>query len=112
MSITRCICLEIDRWKKDHKDDFELDFLNLQNYICWTSQGKIDRIKSAKSLINDENLPICKSFNIARHYCFVADVITLLEKMNKVDKFDSSRLGARPWFEYRKNRTDKKFVSH
>ncbi|GFS37690.1 uncharacterized protein TNIN_414651 [Trichonephila inaurata madagascariensis] len=107
MSIIRCICLEIDRWKKDHRDNFELDFLNLQNYICWTSQGKIDRVRTAKSLINDENLPISKRFNLARHYCFVEDVISLLKKMNKVDKSDSLRLGARPWFGYRTNRNNK-----
>ncbi|GFU48793.1 uncharacterized protein TNCV_4468411 [Trichonephila clavipes] len=105
MSVIRCICLEIDRWEKDHKDSFELDFLNLQNYICWTPQGKIDRINTAKSLVNDENLPISQRYNLARHYVFVEDVISISKKMNYVDKFPASRLDFLVWLDYETNKT-------
>ncbi|GFY40288.1 uncharacterized protein TNIN_217941 [Trichonephila inaurata madagascariensis] len=105
MPVIRCICLEIDRWQKDHKNISELDFLELQNYISWTPQGKINRIDTAKSLIRDENIPICERYNLARHYGFLDDVVSLLKKMNEVDKFRSSRLGNQAWFAYSTNGT-------
>ncbi|GFX22874.1 hypothetical protein TNCV_2606161 [Trichonephila clavipes] len=47
------ICLEIDKWQKDHKYcPFHSNYL--QRYFCWNSQGKIDRIKTAKALLDNQ----------------------------------------------------------
>ncbi|GFX73666.1 uncharacterized protein TNCV_5025701 [Trichonephila clavipes] len=112
MSVIRCICLEIDRWQKYHKDSFKLDFLGLQNYICWTPQGKIDRKNTARSLINDKNLPISERYNLARHYGFAEDVISIFEKMNDVHKFHSSRLDEFVCLNYERNSTGETSISY
>ncbi|GFY60678.1 uncharacterized protein TNIN_493171 [Trichonephila inaurata madagascariensis] len=90
MSIIRCICIEIDRWKKEHKQKFEFDFEDCQRYFCWNAQGKIDRMKTAKSMINNKSLSIFERFNLARHYGFESDVISLREKLHSFEKHSAT----------------------
>ncbi|GFY40301.1 uncharacterized protein TNIN_91011 [Trichonephila inaurata madagascariensis] len=90
--LIRCICLEIDKWKKYHEDSFNFDIVYIQTYFCWNAQGKIDRRKTAKSLINDESLPISERFGLACHYCFVSDVISLCEKMYSIEGYNSEHV--------------------
>ncbi|GFY54096.1 uncharacterized protein TNIN_465711 [Trichonephila inaurata madagascariensis] len=107
MSIIRCICIEIDRWHKDHKDIFHFDFIDFQRYFCWNSQGKIDRAKTAQSLINDESLHISERYNFARHYCFENDVKFLWKKLTDGDKIYYSSIGDYGvWFKYMTTKTD------
>ncbi|GFR32775.1 uncharacterized protein TNCT_596491 [Trichonephila clavata] len=105
MPIIRCICLEIDIWQKYLKDNYIFEFVDIQRYFCWNSHGKIDKIKTAKSLINNENLPISERYNLARHYGFASNVIFLWEKMNRMEKDNAKSIGDRAvqqvWFEYR-----------
>ncbi|GFQ87689.1 uncharacterized protein TNCT_82291 [Trichonephila clavata] len=104
MSIIRSICLEIYRWQKMHEDCLGCDFSDFQKYLCWNAQGKINLIKTAKFLINNESLPISKRYNLSRHYGFEKDVLSLCEKMSIAEKDYANQLGdqygERAWFEY------------
>ncbi|GFX73661.1 uncharacterized protein TNCV_5025651 [Trichonephila clavipes] len=107
ISIIRCICIEIDRWHKDHKDIFHFDFIDFQRYFCWSSQGKIDRAKTAQSLIKNETLRISERYNFARHYCFENDVKFLWKKLKEGDKIYFSSIGDYGvWFKYIATKTD------
>ncbi|GFR14292.1 uncharacterized protein TNCT_461131 [Trichonephila clavata] len=107
MPIIRCICLEIDRWHKDHKDIFHFDFVDFQRYFCWNSQGRINRAKTAQSLIKDESLRISERYNFARHYCFEKDVRILWKKLEEGDKLYFSSIGNYGvWFKYMTTTTD------
>ncbi|GFS28997.1 uncharacterized protein TNIN_398551 [Trichonephila inaurata madagascariensis] len=112
--LIRCICLEINKWQIDHKDKFRFDFAEFQRYFCWNTQGKIDRIKTAKSLINEESLPIYERYNLARHYCFASDVFSLWEKMNSFEKQYSTYIDENDvqqvWFEYMTTKTDENSI--
>ncbi|GFQ87698.1 uncharacterized protein TNCT_82331 [Trichonephila clavata] len=104
MSIIRCICLEIYRWQKMHEDSIGCVFSDIQKFLCWDAQGKINRIKTAKSLINNESIRISERYNLARHYGFERDVLSLWEKMSIAEKDYANQLGdqygQRAWFEY------------
>ncbi|GFU43141.1 uncharacterized protein TNCV_4289801 [Trichonephila clavipes] len=110
MPLMRCICLEIDLWHNDHEGIFKFQCIDFQRYFCWNSQGKIDRVKTAKSLVNDESLSITKRYQLARWYFFVSDVISLWEKLPLLLKYrvqcipddDDQKL----WFQYITKRTD------
>ncbi|GFY40303.1 uncharacterized protein TNIN_91031 [Trichonephila inaurata madagascariensis] len=111
MPLMRCICMEIDQWQKDHEDIFRSQCIDFQRYFCWNSQGKIDRVKTGKSLINDENLCVIERYNLARLYFFVSDVISLWEKLPWSFKWqvkyhspddDDQKL----WFQYITTQTD------
>ncbi|GFY70347.1 uncharacterized protein TNIN_395761 [Trichonephila inaurata madagascariensis] len=111
MPLMRCICMEIDQWQKDHEDIFRSQCIDFQRYFCWNSQGKIDRVKTGKSLINDENLCVIERYNLARLYFFVSDVISLWEKLPwsfkwqvkyHPDDDDDQKL----WFQYITTQTD------
>ncbi|GFU24844.1 uncharacterized protein TNCV_1279831 [Trichonephila clavipes] len=66
MTLIRCICIEIDQWQKEHEDVFRFQCIDFLTYFCWNSHGKIDKVKTAKSLINDESLCIIARYNLAR----------------------------------------------
>ncbi|GFY46746.1 uncharacterized protein TNIN_417571 [Trichonephila inaurata madagascariensis] len=101
MPLMRCICMEIDQWQKDHEDIFKTQCIDFQRYFCWNSQGKIDRLKTGKSLINDETLCVIDRYNLARLYFFVSDVISLWEKVPRSFKLQAKRYpNEKPWFQY------------
>ncbi|GFU44183.1 uncharacterized protein TNCV_91121 [Trichonephila clavipes] len=112
--LIRCICIEIDKWQKDHTDKVKFHFADIQRYFCWNAQGKIDRMKTAKSLINEDCLPFYQRYNLARHYCFASDVISLWEQMNSVAKRYSTYVDEHDlqqvWFEYMRTRTGENSV--
>ncbi|GFQ65974.1 uncharacterized protein TNCT_116671 [Trichonephila clavata] len=107
MSLMRCICIEIYQWQKDHKDIFRFQLIDFQRYFCWNSEGKIDKVKTAKSLIDDESLCITDRYNLARLYFFVSDVICLWKELpplfkDEVRDSDDQKV----WFQYIEKRTD------
>ncbi|GFY43356.1 uncharacterized protein TNIN_90681 [Trichonephila inaurata madagascariensis] len=110
MPLMRCICVEIDQWKKHHEDIFQFHCIDFQRYFCWNTHGKIDRVKTAKSLINDESLSITERYNLARRYVFVSDVISLWEKLPPLFKIKVKRLhdddAEKVWCQYLATRTD------
>ncbi|GFQ95782.1 hypothetical protein TNCT_402861 [Trichonephila clavata] len=65
---------------------FGFQILDIQKYFCWNSYGKIDRIKTAKSLINNESLSVSARYNLARHYGFERDFLFLWDKMSIAEK--------------------------
>ncbi|GFQ65572.1 uncharacterized protein TNCT_245051 [Trichonephila clavata] len=105
MPIIRCICLEIYRWYMEHEEyTFGFENLDIQKYFCWNSYGKIDRIKTAKSLINNESLSVSARYNLARNYGFERDFLFLWDKMSIAEKDYSKQMGGpfeqQAWFEY------------
>ncbi|GFQ89389.1 uncharacterized protein TNCT_160751 [Trichonephila clavata] len=90
MTIIRCICLEIQKWQTEHKSKF--DFTDLQRYFCWNAHGKIDRMKTVKSLINNESLPISDCYKLARLYGIERDFISLWGKMSRVEKDNAKHI--------------------
>ncbi|GFU48782.1 hypothetical protein TNCV_4468321 [Trichonephila clavipes] len=75
------ICLEIYKWQKDHKAcAFSSEVL--QRCFCWNSQAKIDRIKTAKALI--DNQCQCKSVlhTLALIYGFKSYTTSIWQEMN------------------------------
>ncbi|GFR04765.1 uncharacterized protein TNCT_410961 [Trichonephila clavata] len=105
VSIIRCTCLEIYRWHIEHKKErCEFEILDIQKYFYWNAKGKINRIKTAKSLINNESLSVSARYNLARLYGFERDVISLWEKKSTDEKDYAKQLGDhyrhRTWFEY------------
>ncbi|GFU71209.1 uncharacterized protein TNCV_2195851 [Trichonephila clavipes] len=112
--LIRCICLEIDKWQKYHEDSLTFDIVYIQGYFCWNAQGKIDRRRTAKFLINDESLPISERFDLACHYCFVSDVISLWEKMNSIEGYYSAHVDEHDvqqlWLEHMRINTDENSI--
>ncbi|GFX59831.1 uncharacterized protein TNCV_4130741 [Trichonephila clavipes] len=107
MPLMRCICIEIDQWQKVHEDIFQFQSTDFQRYFCWNAHGKIDRVKTAKSLINQESICITERYHLARLYLFVSDVISLWEKLPlllkcQVPDDDNHKL----WFQYITTKND------
>ncbi|GFY43357.1 uncharacterized protein TNIN_90691 [Trichonephila inaurata madagascariensis] len=113
MPLMRCICIEINQWNKHHEDIFRFQCIDFQRYFCWNSKGRIDRVKTAKSLVNDESLLITERFKLARRYLFLSDVMSLWEKLPPLFKIQIKRLqdddAEKVWFQYIATRTDENF---
>ncbi|GFY46747.1 uncharacterized protein TNIN_417581 [Trichonephila inaurata madagascariensis] len=112
MPLVRCICIEMEKWQKDHKDIFQFQSTDFQRNFCWNSQGRIDRVKTAKSLINDESLCITERYHLARLYFFVSDIISLGNKLDPLalfgvkEGYDHDEYNKKLWFFYMKTKTD------
>ncbi|GFT78232.1 uncharacterized protein TNCV_4335941 [Trichonephila clavipes] len=112
MPLMRCICIEIDQWHKSHKDIFQFQNTDFQRYFCWNANGKIDRVKTAKSLMNDESLCITERYHLARLYFFVSDVISLWKRLSPLALFqanldyDQDEYSQKLWFLYITRKTD------
>ncbi|GFT70968.1 uncharacterized protein NPIL_580381 [Nephila pilipes] len=69
--VIRSIAAEIDKWIKDHTM-ISKNFLEIartaQCYFQWNSFGKIDRVKTAETLIRKEILPTEDLYCLASHY--------------------------------------------
>ncbi|GFS34949.1 uncharacterized protein NPIL_278131, partial [Nephila pilipes] len=81
--VIRLVSLEIEKWIKEHS----LILLNsteftraAQCYFQWNSLGIIDRIKTARTLITNESLPIEDRKILALHYGLIDDLIAYRSK--------------------------------
>ncbi|GBM26899.1 hypothetical protein AVEN_264752-1 [Araneus ventricosus] len=88
--VLRPIILEIEEWMENHEFLLDSD-INLLPYICWKSEGTINRKQTAVTLIGNENLDISKRFILACNYCLKDEILHLWNMMpeNEQALFDS-----------------------
>ncbi|GFY44911.1 uncharacterized protein TNIN_262641 [Trichonephila inaurata madagascariensis] len=70
---------------QDHKTIFK-STTKLLSRFHWTQDNKIDRYKTAKAIIADDNIDIRERFLLASHYCFQEDVISIWEILDDAQK--------------------------
>lgn len=68
--IAQDICLEIYYWFLVHNEIVPDTDLDLSNVLCWYSYGIIDKFKTAKILVQDENINMKQRFVLACKYFF------------------------------------------
>ncbi|GFY45718.1 hypothetical protein TNIN_458441 [Trichonephila inaurata madagascariensis] len=82
-SFVHLICLEIDEWQKDHKVcPFPSEVL--QRCLRWNPQGKIDRLKSVNTLLNEKGQCQSTCFVLARKYGLYSYSTYIWQKMEKM----------------------------
>ncbi|GFW29552.1 uncharacterized protein TNCV_1549631 [Trichonephila clavipes] len=86
--LIRSLSLEIDKWNNDHSDILIRTSINFQRYFCWKSEGIIDRIRTAKSLLDSGPLSIRERFNLACHYWFIRDITSLWRYLSAADRYN------------------------
>ncbi|GFQ83405.1 RNase H domain-containing protein [Trichonephila clavata] len=79
--LIRLIVIESYIWFQDHKTTIQ-STTNLQNHFHWTQDNKIDRQKTAKSIIADDNIILLDRFMIALLYCFEVDAYFFWKKLS------------------------------
>ncbi|GFY50775.1 uncharacterized protein TNIN_120871 [Trichonephila inaurata madagascariensis] len=85
MALVRLILIESYKWLQDHKTTIESP-TKLQNHFHWTQDNKIDRHKTAKAIIVDENIDIRYRFMLASYYCFQEDVFSIWEILDDAQR--------------------------
>ncbi|GFY40302.1 hypothetical protein TNIN_91021 [Trichonephila inaurata madagascariensis] len=84
-SFLNLICLEVDEWQKDHKFcPFPSEVL--QRCLRWNPQGKIDRLKSVKTLLNEKGQCQSSCFELARKYGLDSYANYIWQKMDRVER--------------------------
>ncbi|GFY61529.1 hypothetical protein TNIN_70132 [Trichonephila inaurata madagascariensis] len=79
---------EFDKWLHDQARIMDssmnnmMDTANLLNNIHWTQDNNIDRQKTAKAIIADNNIDIRYRFRLASFYCFQDDMSSLWRLLN------------------------------
>ncbi|GFQ73597.1 uncharacterized protein TNCT_177201 [Trichonephila clavata] len=87
LGVTRAVSLEVDRWLQYHTVLWTVDpCLDLQSDLVWMSIGKIDRAKTANSLIGNENLDIKIRYILACLYCYEDKVFSLWGRMALIEQ--------------------------
>ncbi|GFY48932.1 uncharacterized protein TNIN_200521 [Trichonephila inaurata madagascariensis] len=76
--LVRLVCIESDKWVQDHSRITKFT-TSLLHHFHWTQDNKIDRHKTAKAIVADDNIDIRDRFMIASHYCFQEDVFSIWE---------------------------------
>ncbi|GFS54309.1 uncharacterized protein TNCV_4808291 [Trichonephila clavipes] len=85
MALVRLVLIESYKWLQDHKTVNESPN-KLQNHFHWTQDNKIDRHKTAKAIIADDNIDIRYRFMLATHYCFQEDVFSIWKILDDAQK--------------------------
>ncbi|GFS79545.1 uncharacterized protein NPIL_211741 [Nephila pilipes] len=112
VDVIRSIFAEIDKWIKDHSpillDSSETARIALCHFQ-WNSLGKIDRVKTARTIIRIEKLHIDDPYNLALHYGLMEDMLPdrmkdilcakCLEKYDYIKKISDSRTYG-TWFAF------------
>ncbi|GFS61512.1 uncharacterized protein TNCV_4312241 [Trichonephila clavipes] len=81
--VVRTVSIEIDKWIKDHTEDWRKfpEIARCAQYdFQWNSHGKIDRVKTASTLIMNEKLEIEDRYLLAALYGLV-DKMPIGEKI-------------------------------
>ncbi|GFX58386.1 uncharacterized protein TNCV_306761 [Trichonephila clavipes] len=84
-TLVRLVLIEYYKWLQDHKTIIESP-ANFQNYFRWTQDNKIDRHKTVKAIIADDNIDISDRFMLASNYNLQEDVLTILENLDDGEK--------------------------
>ncbi|GFY44917.1 uncharacterized protein TNIN_262701 [Trichonephila inaurata madagascariensis] len=85
MSLVRLVLIESYKWLRDHKTTIE-STNKLQKHFHWTQDNKIDRYKTAKAIIADDNIDNRYRFLLASHYCFQEDVLSIWKILDDAQK--------------------------
>ncbi|GFR14959.1 uncharacterized protein TNCT_227181 [Trichonephila clavata] len=83
--------LEIKQWFESHRFIVIGDNYDLRNKLSWFSFGVIDRLKTARNFIRDEDIEVGKRFHLACEYCFEDDVKMLWRNMSTHEGSDVER---------------------
>ncbi|GBM28323.1 hypothetical protein AVEN_229508-1 [Araneus ventricosus] len=87
--LIRPIHLEARRWIRDHDCLLNMSaancYLNYKSILCWKTDGRIDRIKTAKKLIQDKNIDAKIRFALACTYFLEDEVFALWYGDNEVN---------------------------
>lgn len=77
--------LQILKWMDFHlrKCHFNLD---LPHEFCWTSQGIIDKRKTAEMLIRDYSIDVTMRYKLACIYCLEDDILKLWNELSENDR--------------------------
>ncbi|GFY72056.1 uncharacterized protein TNIN_468951 [Trichonephila inaurata madagascariensis] len=87
LGATRAVSLEVDRWMQDHSVLWTVDpYLDLQSDLIWMPIGKIDRAKTAKSFIRNENIDIRIRYILACLYFYEDAVFSLWGRMALIEQ--------------------------
>lgn len=79
--LIRPIGMHLSRWIADHSKEY-FPGVYVPSEFFWTSYGTIDQKRTAKLLIDDENLRIDTRYKLACIYCCVDDISVLWSRMN------------------------------
>lgn len=82
IGVVRSLVLEILKWSLSHNDIVSESDLDLWNIICWHSYGVIDRFKTAKVLIQNENITLERRFVLACKYFLEEQVQVLWNRLS------------------------------
>ncbi|XP_055939960.1 uncharacterized protein LOC129969418 [Argiope bruennichi] len=83
----RPIILEIEEWIDDH-DYLAYEGSNLISYICWKSEGTIDRKNTAMNLIGNKNIETKKRFIFACNHCLKNEIWDLWNALPEDEQED------------------------
>ncbi|GBN52141.1 hypothetical protein AVEN_1228-1 [Araneus ventricosus] len=93
----RPIHVETCRWIRDHESLLKLSsaqcYLTCKSILCWKANGTIDRIKTAKKLVQDTNIDVKTRFAIACTYFLEGEVLSLWYGDNEVNAVRIPRNG-------------------
>ncbi|GBN52140.1 hypothetical protein AVEN_1227-1, partial [Araneus ventricosus] len=88
---------ETCQWIRDHKSLLKLSFakcyLTCKSLLCWKVNGTINRMKTAKKLVQDTNIDVKTRFAIACTYFLEGEVLSLWYGNNKVNVWSIPRNG-------------------
>ncbi|CAL1294432.1 unnamed protein product [Larinioides sclopetarius] len=79
------VSLEICKWIDYHTKNSYLG-IEAPDDFCWTPQGKIDKRKTAETIIRNERIDIRKRYKLACLYCLEDDIRILWEKMRRTTR--------------------------
>ncbi|GFQ93814.1 uncharacterized protein TNCT_468951 [Trichonephila clavata] len=74
--LVKLVLIESYKWLHDHKTIIK-STTNVQHHFHWTHDNKINRQKTAKAIIADDNIDITDRFMLACNYCFQEDVLLI-----------------------------------
>ncbi|GFS57988.1 uncharacterized protein NPIL_632421 [Nephila pilipes] len=82
MGVIEVLVKEIANWCSCHRSFLIEDNLDYWNILQWYSHGTINRLETARALIQDKNINIGQRFNLACAYYMEADVRRLWKNMS------------------------------
>lgn len=86
----RAVDCQIVNWIDYHRVELHLN-IGLPDEFCWTSQGLVDKKKTAEVLVKDEDIDITVRYQLACIYCLEGDIWELWDKIPEDRKQDFYR---------------------
>ncbi|GFS65056.1 uncharacterized protein TNIN_124391 [Trichonephila inaurata madagascariensis] len=80
-ALVKLVVIETFKWLRDHERILKSTTI-FPNHLHWTQDNKIDRQKTAKEIIADDNIDIKNRLILALSYCFEDDAFSLWRKLS------------------------------